>query len=139
MDSLADVSRRLGLVYDINSAHVIFNLAPRKEKEVVIYESNHCGLPNCDLSKAAFNVIRWWRENLGVTSYNMFFYLPPLKESLYEGDWCNFFPAIRLVERGSEGATTSDFGSMEIYGPAVVSADPFKLAKSFGQFLAAIA
>ncbi len=134
LDQLSFASQSLGLVFDVGSAHIIFNLAPKKEKEVIIYESGSSGLPNGDLSKATFDVINWWRRDLGVTSYNMAMYMPPLGECLDKGDWCNFYPFIRLVERGKEGAATSDFGAMEIFGPSVVSADPLRLAASFAEY-----
>lgn len=134
LDQLAFASRGLGLVFDSGSAHIIFNLAPKKEKEVIIYGSDSSGLPNGDLSKAVSDVIHWWKKDLGVTSYNMAMYMPPLGGCLDRGDWCNFYPFIRLVERGKEGAATSDFGAMEIFGPSVVSADPIRLARSFAEY-----
>lgn len=134
LDELAFALRPMGLVADVGSAHIIFNLAPRKEKEVFVYENSGLGLPNGDLSKAVFSIIRWWREGLGATSFNMAIYMPPLGADLRNGPWKNFFPFVRMVERGPESNLTSDFGAMETYGTSVVSADPFALARSYKEF-----
>lgn len=134
LDELAFALRPMGLVADVGSAHIVFNLAPKKEKEVFVYDNSGSGLPNGDLSKAVFSVIRWWREDLRATSFNMAIYMPPLGENLTEGPWKNFFPFVRLVERGPESNLTSDFGAMETYGTSVVSADPFALARSYKDF-----
>lgn len=135
LDELAYCLRPLGLVVDIDSAHVVFNPAAKKEKEVIIYENDGNSLPNGDLSRATFQVIEFWTKKLGLTSFDMAIYMPPLGTHVWEWeDWHNFFPFVRLVERGLEGDRTSDFGSMEIYGPSVVASDPFKLAESFAQY-----
>lgn len=133
LHDLASVLRPLGLVYDIDSAHIIFHLAPTKEKEVIIYGDSGEGLPNGDLTQAIYKVVSWWRS-LGTTSFDMAVYMPPLGKSLKANtSWYNFFPFARAVDRGAEGSITSDFGAMEIYGPRVVASDPFKMAASFAQ------
>lgn len=134
LHDLAFALRPLGLVHDINSAHIIFHLVPTKEKEVIIFGDSGEGLPNGDLAQAVYKVIKWWR-NLGATSFDMAIYMPPLGENLKTSDlWHNFFPFARVVERGAEGSITSDFGAMEIYGPRVVAADPFELADLFAKY-----
>lgn len=61
--------------------------------------------------------------------------MPPLMVDVREwGDWHNFFPFVRLVERGPEGDRVSDIGVMEFYAASVVASDPFKLAQSFAEY-----
>lgn len=136
LNDLAYSLRSLGLVKDVGSAHIIFHLTPRKEKEVIIYEDDGSGLPNGDLTRAVYKVIEWWRDEFGATSFNMAVYMPPIGEDIKrDGKWKGFFPYVRLVERGREGTATSDIGAMEFYGPAVVSGDPFILSEAFSQYL----
>lgn len=135
LDDLSFCLRDLGLTFDLGSAHIIFNPAPRKEKEVIVYDNNEDGLPSADLSRAIYSIVRWWREELKVTSYNMVIYIPPVGEDIKKpGEWHNFFPFARLVERGIEGVMTCDFGAMEIYVASVIGTDPVKLARSYREF-----
>lgn len=136
-DDLAYCLRPLGLVFDVGSAHIVFNLVPKKEKEVMIYANDGESLPNGDLSKAASLVMEWWQKKLGVTSFDMAVYLPPLGINVKEvgGDWHNFFPMMRLVDRGGEENPVSDIGVMELYAASVVGSDAFKLAQSFAEYL----
>lgn len=134
LNDLAESMAGLGLVFDTGSAHTIFNLTPRKEKEVLIFMDDQKGMPNGDLSRASFGIIKWWRE-YGVTSYNMVIFMPPLGEDLRWGEWSHFSPSARLVDRGDAKTATSDMGFMETYASPVVVADPFTLAQSFTEYL----
>ncbi|EKD85243.1 MAG: hypothetical protein ACD_38C00063G0006 [uncultured bacterium] len=133
MEDMAYSLRGLGLVHDMDTAHIIFNPTAVKEREVMIYSNDTGKLPNGDLSHAAFSVIEWWRR-IGVTSFDMVVYMPPLgpKDESY---WHNFYPLMRMVDRGSEGAKTSDFGTMEVYVSPVVASDQLKQSAMFGQYL----
>lgn len=133
LNDLAESMAGLRLVFDTGSAHTIFNLTPRKEKEVLIFTDDQSGMPNGDLSKASFEIIKWWRE-YGVTSYNMVVFMPPLGEDLNSRMWSHFRPLLRLVDRGDATTATSDMGVMEIYASPVVAADPLKLADSFDEY-----
>ncbi len=132
MDDMAFALRGLGLVHDMGGAHIIFNPVPVKEREVMVYTNDDSKLPNRDLAKAAFSVINWWRS-MCVTSFDMVMYLPPLGES--NGDWHNFYPLVRMVDRGPEGTKTCDFGAMEIYASSVVSSDQLQQSEAFRKFL----
>lgn len=132
MDDMAHSLRGLGLVHDIGSAHIIFNPVAIKEREVIIYSNDSSRLPNGDLSKAAFSIIDWWRS-LGVTSFDMVLYMPPL-DAGFGGEWHNFPPWMRMVDRGPEDQRTSDFGTMEVYASSVVASDPLEQAPSFAEY-----
>lgn len=137
LDELAYCLRPLGLVFDVGSAHIVFNPVPKKEKEVMIYSNDGDGLPNGDLSLASFLVLEWWQQKLGVTSSNMAIYIPPIGTRVKEerNGWHNFFPLVRMVDRGEEGNPTSDIGVMELYAASVVSFDPIRHSQSFAQYL----
>lgn len=133
LSDFAEATEDLGLVFRENSATTVFNLTPRKEREVVIFTNDQAGIPNGDLSEAAFRVIKWWSE-YGVTSYNMIIFMPPLGADLRFGEWAHFYPYARLVDRGKEGNATNDMGVMETYMSPVVAADPLQIAKSYADF-----
>jgi hypothetical protein len=63
---------------------------------------------------------------LGVSSFNVAFYLPPLAST--EEDWSSFPVVIHVVDRGNPASRTSDIGAMELYAVPVVSSDPFRVA-----------
>lgn len=133
---LSDLSRclePLGLVEHIGKATAIFNPVPIKESEIIIVSDDLEGLPNGDLSEATARVIDWWRST-GITSFNLAVYMPKLGDSLSSGNWYQFRPFVRMVNRGPEGNNVADIAAMELYGSSVVATDPFKVAHSFSEY-----
>jgi len=63
---------------------------------------------------------------LGVSSFNVAFYLPPLAST--EEDWSSFPVVVHVVDRGNLASRTSDMGAMELYAAPVISSDPFRVA-----------
>jgi len=63
---------------------------------------------------------------LGVQSFNVAFYMPPLAP--VDEDWSGFPTVVHLVDRGSPANRTSDIGAMELYAAPVVTSDPFLVA-----------
>lgn len=63
---------------------------------------------------------------LGVTSFNVAVYLPPLGPT--PEDWSHFPVVVRMVDRGDPSNRTADVGAMELYAASVISSDPFLLA-----------
>jgi hypothetical protein len=99
------------------------SLTPKKEKEVVLLGSE-LGEP---LRRFFANVLECYTRDLGVSSFNVAFYMPPLAPT--GEDWSSFMVAIHLVDRGDPASHTSDIGAMELYAAPVVSSDPFKVAR----------
>jgi galactose-1-phosphate uridylyltransferase len=98
------------------------SLTPAKEKEVVLLGPD-LGVP---LRRLLADVLERYTRDLGVSSFNVAFYLPPLAPT--EEDWSSFPVAIHLVDRGDLASRTSDIGAMELYAAPVVSSDPFRVA-----------
>jgi len=108
-----------------SSPHVrgFVNLAPIKEKEVVLLG------PDLRRPLRAFlaDVLLRYVQTLGVSSFNVAFYLPPAAPT--GEDWSSFPVMIQVVDRGEPANRTSDVGTMELYAAPVVSSDPFRVAR----------
>jgi len=65
--------------------------------------------------------------DLGVSSFNVAFYLPPALPT--EEDWSSFPVVIHVLDRGDPANRTSDIGAMELYAAPVISSDPFQVAR----------
>ena len=99
------------------------SLTPAKEKEVVLLGPD-LGEPLRDFLA---DVLLRYTRNLGVSSFNVAFYLPPTAP--IREDWSSFPGVIHVVDRGDPVNRTSDMGAMELYAAPVVSSDPFRVAR----------
>ncbi len=121
-DQVWEIHKKLGLGKRIcrNKIKIMASMTPAKEKEVIILSNEM----NEELMKAIHKVIRAYKKKLGVTSYNMGIYLPPINN---RKDW--ELPIIaRLVDRGSIAKKTADIGSMEMFtGQTIIASDPYKV------------
>lgn len=123
-DEMFEAHRDLGLAIDWHGVRVLANLVPVKEKETVIFGS----VLDATMVAAIYRALHCLTVNLGVTSFNLVIYLPPLGEIPQE--WADFPVVVRIVDRGDPMNRTADFGSMELYAASVVSSDPFRVAES---------
>lgn len=114
--------RALGLVGDVGDTRVLASLTPIKEKEVLLFAP---GLTP-DLMEATARVLHQYVHRLGVTSFNLVIWMPPLAPA--PEDWSGFPHLVRIVDRGSAMNKTADIGAMELYASSVVSSDPFRVA-----------
>lgn len=116
----------LGLAFDGGGtgARGFASLTPVKEKEVVLLA------PDADvpLRRLLAQVLAGYRDSLGVSSFNVAFYLPP--EVPAGEDWSGFPVVVHVVDRGDPSNRTSDIGAMELYAASVVSSDPFRVAEA---------
>ena len=97
------------------------SLTPIKEKEVVLLAPD-LGEP---LRRLFTDVLSRYTKDLGVSSFNVAFYMPPASPT--GEDWSRFPVVIRMVDRGDTSNRTSDIGAMELYAAPVVSSDPFRV------------
>ncbi len=98
------------------------SLTPIKEKEVMLLGPD-LGEP---LRRLLTGVLSRYTKDLGVSSFNVAFYMPPVSPT--GEDWSRFPVVIRMVDRGDPANRTSDIGAMELYAAPVVSSDPFRVA-----------
>ncbi len=121
-DDLFRVHEALGLGFELGKVRVMVHLTPIKEKEILMLAEDFLDLPN-----ALSNVLRWY-YGIGVRSFNLAVFLPPIGES----DLC----LARIVDRGDLASRTCDIGCMELFArTSVVSSDPFKLANSLRKII----
>lgn len=121
---LIAVMRALGLAIDHGAAVLLPALTPFKEKEVQIIAPRLDG----DLTSAIYAALRALIDRLGMRSFNVALYQPPL--GAVEEGWHDFPFVARLVDRGPLRLATSDVGAAEVFGESVVTTDPYKVAKA---------
>ena len=121
-DDLIDVHTALGLALPVGNAQILVNLAPIKEKELLVIGER----PDQDFCKAVHLALDTLVNRLGTVSFSLGFYWPPI-DSVDE-DWSDFPTIVRVVDRGDIYNRTADMGSTELYAVSVVSSDPFQVA-----------
>ena len=114
----------LGLTLEHKGATVLAHLTPTKEKEVLILTPG-LGDP---LPGALYRVLDCFTGRLGVSSFNLVIYIPPLAET--PEDWTGFPHLTRIVDRGDPMSHTNDIGAMELYASPVISSDPFRVIEA---------
>jgi galactose-1-phosphate uridylyltransferase len=119
---LVAAHRALGLAVDHGTAVILPSLTPFKEKET------HIISPHLDdaCKSAIYHVLSTFIEELGVQSFNLALYQPPLSDT--PEDWEGFPFVFRILDRGSLNSNTSDVGAMEIFAQSIVATDPFRVA-----------
>jgi hypothetical protein len=124
-DDLYSVHQSLGLGFALPGIRILAYLTPIKEKETLIL-----GQALDETLKATiYHVLRTLVDRLGVTSFNLALYLPPLVPVEGE-DWSGFPILVRLVDRGDPNNKTADVGAMELYAASVIVSDPFRVAET---------
>lgn len=123
-DDLGAAHRALGLVSQLGDTAIIASLAPIKEKEVLLLAPG----VTPDLKRAVHRVLARFVHNLGVNSFNLVLYMPPLAPA--PEDWSGFPHLVRIVDRGDATTKTADIGAMELYASSVVASDPFRVAEA---------
>ena len=120
----------LGLTAERPGVRLMASLTPIKEKEVWLFAD----AVGPDLGEGIFRVLDCYTHQLGVSSFNVVLYLPPL--AAVPEDWSGFPVIARIVDRGPLLNRTADMGAMELYASSVVSSDPFKLMQHLRPALA---
>jgi hypothetical protein len=120
----------VGCGFERNGIKVMANLAPKKEHEVLLMAS----FPSDPLKDALYDVLACLRDKMGVKSFNVAMYRPPL--GVTDENWEQFPVLVRIVDRGAITSRTADIGAMELYAASVVSSDPFTLAEELSSAIA---
>jgi hypothetical protein len=123
-DALFTAHELVGAGFRRNGVRVLANLAPVKEHEVILMADEMNGA----LKDRVYEVLTCYRDRLGVTSFNLVLYRPPLAPT--EESWDGFPVMVRIVDRGDPTTRTNDFGAMELYAASVVASDPLQLAQT---------
>jgi hypothetical protein len=128
-DDLYRVHEMVGCAFEREGIRILANLAPKKEHEVLLMAA----YPSDALKDAIYDVLATLRDEIGVRSFNLAIYRPPLGST--DENWEGFPVIVRIVDRGELSSRTADFGAMELYAASVVSSDPFKLATALSAAL----
>jgi len=121
---LCRVHRALGLAHENRGVHLLAYLTPVREKEALIISERL----DDGFKDSTFKALRCFRDRLGVTSFNLAIYMPPLAEA--EEDWSGFPVIARLVDRGHYMTKMADIGAMELYAASVIASDPFRVIEA---------
>ncbi|MEX2598797.1 MAG: hypothetical protein WD533_03985, partial [Dehalococcoidia bacterium] len=124
---LTEAHDALGLRLDVAGLPVLAHLTPLKEKETLILAN---ALDEA-AAQAIFHVLRTFRDDLGVKSFNLGALVPPIAP--VGESWAGFPIVIRIVDRGDLGTRTSDIGGMELFAESVVASDPFAVHTALNQ------
>lgn len=114
----------VGCGFEHKGVRVLAYLTPIKENEVILMAPAMTDA----LKMRIYELLTCYRDRLGVTSFNLVIYQPPIART--EESWEGFPVMVRLVDRGDPHSRTADFGAMELYAASVVSTDPFHLART---------
>jgi len=126
-DDLVRVHKALGLALSYQGVSVLVNLTPVREKEVLLISFSLSG----SLAGAIYRVLDCMLTQLGVSSFNLAIYMPPLSQT--PEDWSGFPYVTRIVDRGNPAARTSDVGAMELFASPVTTTDPFRVIEPLRQ------
>jgi galactose-1-phosphate uridylyltransferase len=135
---LAVVHRALGLsaATEDDKVERFVSLTPIKEREIVLlaptYATGALDLAEpVTLADPLAATLHAARDTLGVHSFNLAVFGPPLSASAgHTEDWDDFPLVARFVDRGNLLSPTSDIGALELFGSSVVATDPFDLART---------
>jgi len=128
-DDLHGVHEALGLGGSLGNVRWLVHLTPVREREVLLLAER----PDDALAEATYLVLRAFRDDLGVKSFNVALQMRPIDST--PQDWSGFPAVMRLVDRGDPSHRTSDFGGMELYGTGVIASNPFATAGALLQAL----
>ncbi len=120
-DDLYAVHAALGLAVARESVRLLASLTPIKEKEVWLLSD----AVSPALADGIYRVLHCYVHQLGVSSFNVVLYIPPLGPA--PEDWTGFPVIARIVDRGGLLNKTADIGAMELYASSVVASDPFRV------------
>ena len=125
ISDIVAVHRDLGLVRDIGDAALLAHVTPIKERELLLVGPAGGDERDRSFIDALSRTLIAYRDRIGVRSFNLAVWRPPLGDGAEAWGW---LPAIaRIVDRGDPFQRSSDIGAMELYGTPIVATDPYDL------------
>jgi hypothetical protein len=132
-DLIADIvglHRDLGLVRELGDVALVAHLTPAKERELLVVGSIGSDEREPSFVDAVASTLAAYRDRIGVRSFNLALWRPPLNDAV--ADWAWLPPIVRIVDRGDLSQRSSDIGALELYGTPIVASDPYELLASLG-------
>lgn len=131
-DLIADIlalHRDLGLVRDMGGGvALVAHLTPVKERELLVVGAAGGDEREPSFVDAVARTLAAYRDRIGVRSFNLALWRPPLGDGAAAFDWLP--PMAHIVDRGDLSQRSSDIGAMELYGTPIVASDPYELLAS---------
>jgi hypothetical protein len=122
---LVDVHRDLGLMVDHEGIAILSHLVPVKERELLVIAPPGTDERDASFGSAVARALLAYRDRLGVRSFNLALWRPPLTaDGVTAPGWDAFPTMVRIVDRGDPFSRPSDIGAMELYGTPIVASDP---------------
>ena len=125
---LVQAHASLDLAWPWSSTRCMAYLTPIRDNEVLLVSEAIDG----DLKRSIHRVLRCFIEEIGVRSFNLALYMPPLAPTTE--DWDGFPVIVRIVDRGNPANRTADVGAMELYASSIIASDPFIVARTMQAF-----
>lgn len=124
-DDLHQAHAALGLALPpVAGCRRLAHLTPARNREVVMLAPAQ-GQPAAALAQALAATLLALRDERGVRAFNAALAFPPLCPD--GRDWGGLPAFARVGDRGDALSIRSDLGVMELYGMAVITADPYEL------------
>jgi hypothetical protein len=120
---LLGVHDDLGLAVDHEGIAILSHLVPIKERELLVVAPPGTDERDPAFGGAVARALLAYRDRLGVRSFNLALWRPPLDDR--RDGWERFPTMVRIVDRGDPFIRPSDIGAMELYGTPIVGADPY--------------
>jgi hypothetical protein len=125
VEDIVAIHRDLGLVRDFDGGALVANLTPIKEREMLIVGAAGSDELDPSFVDALSRALIAYRDRVGVRSFNLALWTPPLGDGAAAWRWLP--PMVRIVDRGDPFERSSDIGAMELYGTPIVASDPYDL------------
>ena len=131
---LVNVHRDLDLAVDRGRVAILGHLTPLKEREMLVVGTPGMDERDPDFADAVAHALLAFRDQLGVRSFNLALWRPPLAdEGSASPGWEDFPTLVRIVDRGDPFSRPSDIGAMELYGTPIVGSDPYDVVSALRQ------
>ena len=125
ISDIVAVHRDLGLVRDIGDVALLAHVTPIKERELLLVGTAGGDERDRSFIDALARTLIAYRDRIGVRSFNLAVWRPPLGDGAEAWGWLP--PIARIVDRGDPFQRSSDIGAMELYGTPIVATDPYDL------------
>lgn len=134
VSDLVHVHRDLDLAIDHDGVAIVSHLVPVKEREVLVVAPPGADEREPSFGAAVARALIAYRDRLGVRSFNLALWRPPLKaDGAPPAGWQDFPTMVRIVDRGDPFSRPSDIGAMELYGTPIVGSDPFDVIAALAE------
>jgi hypothetical protein len=125
IDDIVTLHRDLGLVRDLDGLALVAHVTPIKERELLVVGAVGSDEREPSFVEAVARTLAAYRDRVGVRSFNLALWRPPLSDAAEAWAWLP--PIVHIVDRGNPFQRSSDIGALELYGTPIVASDPYEI------------